>query len=310
MAFQNPFRPSKTALVERRIQLVQSLLSHGRVQEADAEIRQVIETSRTSLGAEHQLTVTARVVHSATLYVAGRYAECEETARALAADRAHLRGDHLALAALSHAAQAVSAQGGHAEALRQQDELLPYFIRIHGQEHPLTLKLRSDRAQTLGYLARYEESEAESRSLIALAGQGKEPSHRMLSLSARNALSYAQSGSSRFTEAETTAREALAGAQGEDRFTSVLRLALIRALNGQQRYEEALTELAALPELQTPAETGTRELARATALRGQGRRTEAETEARSALAAITRALGPEHRRAQEAQDLLGTLADD
>ncbi|MFD4143095.1 hypothetical protein [Streptomyces sp. NPDC058572] len=83
------------------------------------------------------------------LYEAGRYAEAEAEARAVAAARSGRRNDPYAPLAMSLAALAIGAQGCHTEAVTAYDALLPVFGRIFGAEHPQTLKLRSDRAQAL-----------------------------------------------------------------------------------------------------------------------------------------------------------------
>jgi hypothetical protein len=91
----------------------------------------------------------------------------------------------------------------------------------------------------------------------------------------------------------------------------VLRLGLARSLNGQARHEDALTEAQvakkvyrALPEHQRHPDTGTVELAFATALFGLHRAAEARREAASAHDACLASLGPNHRRTVEARTLL------
>lgn len=79
------------------------------------------------------------------------------------------------------------------------------------------------------------------------------------------------------------------------------------SLNGQSRYEEALAEA----RRQTPAggrtASGTLEIVTAGALHGLGRRDEAKTTARQALAACEQFLHPAHPRIKEARTLLARI---
>ncbi|MEV0179917.1 hypothetical protein AB0I54_11530 [Streptomyces sp. NPDC050625] len=136
----------------------------------------------------------------------------------------------------------MNAQGRHAEACAAHDALLPVFGRIFRAEHPQTLKLLSDRAQTLTALARHAECEAECAAVARVAARGTGPEMPFLAAAARNGQIYALNAQDRHGEAETLAREALAAHRTPDRFSLVLRLGLVRSLNGQGRHEEALAE--------------------------------------------------------------------
>ncbi|MGV9245527.1 tetratricopeptide repeat protein [Streptomyces sp. NPDC003710] len=245
------------------------------------------------------------------LYQVGRYAEAEAEARAVAAARSRPRDDPYAPLALSLAALAASAQGRNAEALAGYDALLPVFGRIFGAEHPQTLKLRSDRAQTLSALARHAECEAECAAVARTAARGTGPEMPFIAAAANNGLIFAVNAQGRHPEAEALARKALAAHGVPDRFTLVLRLGLIRSLNGQARHEEALAEAEraeelhrSLPEEQSRPETGAVQLAVATALLGLGRGSEARPPAAAAHDACLAAFGPGHRRTTEARELL------
>ncbi|POX50930.1 hypothetical protein C3488_13310 [Streptomyces sp. Ru72] len=249
------------------------------------------------------------------LYEAGRYAEAEAEARAVAAARSRPRDDPHAPLALSIAALAASAQGRHAEALATYDAVLPVFGRVFGAEHPLTLKLRSDRAQTaLSALDQHAECEAECAAVARAAMRGTGPEMPLIAAAAHNGLIYALNAQGRHREAETLAREALTAPGVPARFTLVLRLGLARSLNGQDRYEEALAEAEradeqhrSLPEGQRRPETGAVELAVATAFLGLGRGTEARTRAAAAHDACLAAFGRDHRRTAEARALLDRI---
>ncbi|MBC9719057.1 tetratricopeptide repeat protein [Streptomyces sp. TRM66268-LWL] len=196
MGFLDRLTSPETAGVQRGIRQAQTLLHEEHPAEAESLIRQAIAVSDKALGPAHHLSATARIVLATALHAQGRYADAETEAHDLAAHRAHRPDDQLALAALALCALAVREQGDPAEALRRQDELLPFYVRIHGTEHPLTLKLRADRAHTLNRLERYEEAAAESEELLALARASKEPTAGALARKAEDGLAAAKAGQS------------------------------------------------------------------------------------------------------------------
>jgi tetratricopeptide (TPR) repeat protein len=254
------------------------------------------------------------LARATALYKAGRYAEAETEARAVAAARSRPRDDVFAPLALGMAALATGAQGRHAEACAGYDALLPVFGRIYGAEHPLTLKLRSDRAQTLSALSRHAECEAECAAVARAATRGTAPEMPLIAAAARNGQVYALTAQGRHAEGEALAREALAAHRIPDRLTLVLRLGLARSLNGRSRHEEALAEAERADELrrglrdeECRPETGAVELAVATALLGLDRGTEARTRAAAAHDACLAAFGPDHRRTVEARALLDRI---
>ncbi|MEU6319014.1 tetratricopeptide repeat protein [Streptomyces sp. NPDC047009] len=254
------------------------------------------------------------LAQATALYKAGRHAEAEAEARAVAAARSRPRDDVFAPLALGMAALATGAQGRHAEACAGYDALLPVFGRIYGAEHPLTLKLRSDRAQTLSALSLHAECEAECAAVARAATRGTAPEMPLIAAAARNGQVYALTAQGRHTEGEALAREALAAHRIPDRLTLVLRLGLARSLNGQARHDEALAEAEradelrrGLPDEECRPETGAVELAVATALLGLGRGTEAHTRAAAAHDACRAAFGPDHRRTVEARTLLDRI---
>ncbi|GLW03415.1 hypothetical protein Slala05_70450 [Streptomyces lavendulae subsp. lavendulae] len=254
------------------------------------------------------------MAQAVALYQAGRYAEAEAEARSVAAARSGQRDDTYAPLALGIAALAAGAQGRHADAVTTYDALLPVFGRIFGAEQPQTLKLRSDRAQALSSLARYAECEAECAAVARVAARGTGPDMPLIATAARNGQVYALTALGRHPEAEALAREALAAHRVPDRFTLVLRLALVRSLNGQDRHEEALAEAERadelrrrLPQEQHRPEIGAVELAMATALHGLGRDAEARRLGRAAQDACRAAFGPDHRRTAEAEALLDRI---
>ncbi|MGW6054139.1 tetratricopeptide repeat protein [Streptomyces sp. NPDC055189] len=252
------------------------------------------------------------VSRAGALYEAGRYAEAEAEARAVAESRPS--DDMYVPIALGIAALATGAQGRHAEALATYDQALPASGRIFGADHWQTLKLRSDRAQQLTALGRHAECEAETTAVALAADRGAGPEMQVLAAAARNGLVFALNAQGRHPEAEALAREALAALRARDRLSLVLRLGLARSLNGQARHEEALAEAEdagklrhRLPAEQCRPETGAAELAVATALLGLHRISEARLQAAAAHDVCLASFGPEHRRTLEARTLLDRI---
>ncbi|MCH0555307.1 hypothetical protein [Streptomyces sp. MUM 16J] len=250
------------------------------------------------------------------LFKAGRYAEAEAEALVQAADPFRRSDNRIAPLALSLAAMATNAQGRYTEALAAYDSLLPVFGTTFGAEHWQTLKLRSDRAQTLTALDRHAECAAECEAVARAAARGTDPQMPLIAAAARNGQIYALNTQGRQLEAEQLAREALADPPARDRLTLVLRLGLARSLNGQERYEEALAEAERAEELhrgmseeQRGPETGAVELSLATALLGLGRGAEARSRASAAHDACLAAFGQDHYRTVEARALLDHIAD-
>ncbi|MFJ8979553.1 tetratricopeptide repeat protein [Streptomyces sp. NPDC102282] len=249
------------------------------------------------------------VAEAKALYEGGRYVEAEAEARTVA--RSRPRDDQYAAVALNIAALATGAQGRHAEALATYDEALAAFSRIFGDDHWLTLKLRSDRAQQMTSLGQHAECEAECRAVAEAAGRGTGPEMTKLVAAARNGLVFALNAQGRHQEAETLAREALTAYPDRDRMSLVLRLGLARSLNGQARHEEALTEARhaerlyrTLPGYQRHPDVGAVELVVATALLGLGSSLDARRQAAAAHEACLASFGPDHRRTIEARTLL------
>lgn len=266
-------------------------------------------------GGHHAATAATSPLDRATaLYAAGRYAEAEAEARAVAGSRAWMHNDPYELVARNVVALALGSQGRHAEASAEFDALLPEFARVFGAEHVQVLKLRSDRAQALIPHGRYAECEAECAAVARFLAGRAEPEARMIATAACNGLVYALNAQGRFQEAEAVARDALAVRAVPDRISLVLRLGLARSLNGQARYAEALAEVEEVIRLRreqpgddSRQETGAGELIVAVALLGLGYVADARARAVTAHDALYAAFGPNHYRTAEARSLLAHL---
>jgi tetratricopeptide (TPR) repeat protein len=254
-------------------------------------------------------TASSPLAEARALLRAGRYAEAEAEARAMAA-----HDPRYAPLALSITARAADAQGRHAEALAEYDAALPVFGSSVGAEHLQTLVLRSNRAQVLFSLARYAECETECAAVARAAARVSGPETALLASAALNGQIYAINAQGRHQEAEALAREALAAHQTPDRLTVVLRLGLARSLNGQARHEDALAEAERAAELyrglsedERRPEIGAVEFSMATALLGLDRGLEARPLAAAAFDACVAAFGPDHYRTSEIRALLDRI---
>ncbi|MEV7614598.1 tetratricopeptide repeat protein [Streptomyces sp. NPDC089799] len=254
------------------------------------------------------------LAQATVLYQAGRFAEAETEARSMAAALERAGDDPFIPLLMSIVGLAVGAQGRHTEAVATYDAQLPLFGRTFGVEHPLTLKLRADRAQALNMLGRHAECEAECAALIETAARNASPEMAGVAMAAVYGRVQALNALGRYPEAEALARELLATLPDPDRFTLLLRLGLAVSLNAQKRHEEALTEARhadevhrGLPPEQRGSETGAAELAAATALLGLGRGTEARPEAAAAHDACLALFGPDNIRTTEARNLLARI---
>ncbi|MEU6854197.1 tetratricopeptide repeat protein [Actinacidiphila alni] len=251
------------------------------------------------------------------LFLEGSYAEAEAEARSVARTWEWRRNDSTAPLARQLAAMAAGAQGRRDEALAMYDELLPVFGGLFGAEHVQTLKLRSDRAQTLTALGRHAEAEAECAAVARAAAGGTDPGAPLLVAAARNGQVYALNAQDRPAEAEAVAREALADQGTTERFAVVLRLGLARALTAQGRHDEALAEAERaaaihgdLPEGgQGRLENGAIDVVTATVLLNLGRTAEARTRATAAHTTCLSTFGPTHYRTQEAAALLTRIPE-
>ncbi|MER7672322.1 tetratricopeptide repeat protein [Kitasatospora sp. NPDC096128] len=210
-------------------------------------------------------------------------------------------------------ARVLNVLGRHVEAATELGAIAADEAAGSGPRSIGALNARSDRAQILVYLGRYEEAEEECRALIDIAPATQ---HRVpLGLAVLNALVLALAMGGRAVEAEAEARTAVEfaeSAKGMDaRFVLTARLGLARALNAQDRYDEALSLLGPSNDF-LPGDLGTEEelaaalrLVTATALLGLGQ--DAGGTVREAVAVCGRILGPYHHRALEAGTLHGRV---
>jgi tetratricopeptide (TPR) repeat protein len=135
----------------------------GRLEEAEAEHRAVLEIMTRLLGAEHPDTLTSRSNLAVALGGLGRLEEAEAEHRAVLEIRTRLLGaEHPdTLTSRSNLAAALGGLGRLEEAEAEHRAVLEIMTRLLGAEHPSTLTSRSNLAAALGGLGRLEEAEAE-----------------------------------------------------------------------------------------------------------------------------------------------------
>ncbi|MCX5035024.1 tetratricopeptide repeat protein [Streptomyces coelicoflavus] len=238
----------------------------------------------------------------------GRYEEVEAEARALAAlPRRPWRRRPPHWEARVLATGAAVMHGRVAEALDELDTLIAELEPVGLNSRMLRLIARSSRVAALSGLRRYAEAETEANGVLRELNQ---IAHRApvsaLEINTLGHLAAVLYGLERHEEAEAVARGNLTRANGSA--VAVLHATLARALNGQGRHEEALTEVRRDDVPQPPRyAAGYLDLVTAEALNGLGRREEAATSARRALTDCERELHPDHPRTPEARALLARV---
>jgi hypothetical protein len=245
------------------------------------------------------------------LFREGRYEEAEAGARALEEDsRRRLgRGRGLAMGwhAKAVATAAACAHGRRAHLLDELDPLIAELSAMTGPGRELLLMIRSNRMPVLTSMGRHSEAETEGLAILRDLTRLKHLAPVWdIELCVLDNLVDTLCGLARYEEAEAIARGNLPRAVGST--AAALHCGLVRSLNGQQRYDEALTAAHRLTPPWDRAQSGSLALATAVALHGLGRRSEAEAAAREALTDCERFLHPDHPRLREAHTFLARIA--
>jgi tetratricopeptide (TPR) repeat protein len=140
----------------------------GRLEEAEAEHRAVLETRTRVLGAEHPDTLASRNDLAGVLRDRGRLEEAEAEHRAEFETRSRVLGlDHPAtLASRGNLAAVLRARGRLGEAEAEYRAILETISRVLGGDHPAALTGRSSLALVLYARGRLDEAEAEHRAVL------------------------------------------------------------------------------------------------------------------------------------------------
>ncbi|MFJ8080747.1 tetratricopeptide repeat protein [Streptomyces sp. NPDC096205] len=243
-----------------------------------------------------------------------RFEEAEAEARACEAGARrlwlHRRRRAVTWYAKTTATAVACAHGRGDDMLPEMEALIAELDGTTGSVRTLQLLVRNNRAAVLGWQGRHAEAEAESQALLRELSRLKHLTKVWtLELSVLDGLAEALCGLGRHEEAERIARGNLPRAEGRDGAETALHCTLVRSLNGQGRYTEALAEARRFTPKQERGHTGKLDLVTAAALQGLGRHAEAEATARRALADCETRLHPSHPRIREARTLLARITD-
>jgi tetratricopeptide (TPR) repeat protein len=186
-----------------RSSLALALDGLGRLEEAEAEHRAVLEIRTRVLGAEHPSTLNSRSNHAAALDGLGRLEEAEAEHRAVLEIRTRVLGaEHPStLNSRNNLALALFGLGRLEEAEAEHRAEMTISARVLGAEHPSTLTSRCNHAAALRGLGRLKEAEAEHRAVLEIM-TGMLGAEHPDTLISRCNLALALDGLGRLEEAE------------------------------------------------------------------------------------------------------------
>lgn len=241
----------------------------------------------------------------------GRVSAVEaETRRTMESCAGLPESDETRLAAWESRLLALVALGRHQAAEAEYPQLTAELVTRHGNSGLPVLKSRSDRAQNLVYLGRYQEAERECQAVHALGRNVDGPYGLALRCSVANAMAMALCHLGRHDEAEAAARtatEELAEAgEAYQRVLRILQVNLARILTTRDRHEEAYRIVSGL-DCAVPSDRAALRSVSAVALLGLGRHDEAEAAAREAITLCEWGLSAVHHRTLEAVTVLGSI---
>jgi tetratricopeptide (TPR) repeat protein len=244
------------AILSLRFQRAMSARFQGRYQEAESQLRVILEAQRQVVGADDPATLDTEQELARVFANLGRYAESETACRAVLDARMRTLGpeNQDTLIACHYLARAVSDQGRYAEAERAYSELMKTTHRILGTTHPFTLMTRNYLAVQFNDQQRYAEAEAALRDLLD-DWQRWLGSDYTYVLDVRYELGRAIAGQRRSADAENHFRglldEELRVRGPEHPHTLLTRRDLARAIDAQARHSEAQSQLHQVWETQT-----------------------------------------------------------
>ncbi|MFI5801588.1 hypothetical protein [Streptomyces sp. NPDC051561] len=266
--------------------------------------------------AEHELSPArgAEFRRLAGLLEDGAYEVAERDARAFAAlpGRPWSRGPMTNWVGRIVATTAAVEHGRGSEVRDEVEALIAELRQFGGSVRLFHQMARGTRVDILLQQGHYAQAQPEAEgNLRALNSLARPYPKRALimQLGALTNLAEALHGQGRHQDAEAIARGNLPRA-GKG-MAPLLRLVLAHSLNGQARYQEALTEARAVAEQSPEAgviSTGALGIATATALYGLGHHQEALEAARESLSAGERRLHPLHPHIEEATTLVARIA--
>ncbi|KAJ5843194.1 uncharacterized protein N7525_000935 [Penicillium rubens] len=147
--------------LDSTVMLGEAYVLEGRWEEAEQLFTQVIETSKTKLGADHPSTLTSMAHLASTLREQGRWEEAEQLElQVVETSKTKLGADHPnTLTSIANLASTLREQGRWEEA----EQLFTHVIETSktklGADHPYTLTMIANLASTLWDQGRLEEAE-------------------------------------------------------------------------------------------------------------------------------------------------------
>ncbi|MFE0457799.1 tetratricopeptide repeat protein [Kitasatospora sp. NPDC058965] len=282
-----------------RHNLAMGLFVMRRHEEAAAEVLEVLPALVAAWGEEDPMPINTRLLLSVSLLRLRRFEESEEQCRLVLA--CHTAVDDVRVKAIRSQALALVGLGRYREATEVLEAFLREAVPVLGAGHPDVLKARILVLNQLAVLAEHEVVERECQDLLDTLDE-RDPQHGQVA----GIRVYQLNDTGRHTEAETTAREALA-----HHSQLALHIGLARSLNGQARHHEALHALADAQTQPRADSAGWKVLTSsvaAQALLGLGHLDQAEAKALQAVQAAEEAgLAPTRHRALEAATTLGLV---
>ena len=282
-----------------------ALRASGRLREAEAEHRAVVEAMTRVLGAEYPDTLAGRDNLASVLHDSGRLEEAEAERREVVETMTRVLGpDHPdTLTGRSNLASLLHAQGQLEEAEAEHRAVVEAMTRVLGPDHPDTLTCRNNLASVLRDLGRLEEAEAEHRAELEACSRVLGPDHPD-TLTSRGNLAGVLRDLGRLEEAEAE-YWALAEAMGrvlgpDDRDTLAAHRNLASVLHARGRLEEAEAEHRDVLDRTATAlgpdhpDTLNSRGHLGLVLYARGRLEEAEAEHRAVAEALSRVLGRDH----------------
>ncbi len=195
-----PAAPSKPdAAFEKRVkeldQTIEQQVSAGKIAEAVAPAKELLELRQRNRGASHWQTVSARWQYQTLQRLAAQPRGAQEQyVKALKADQ---KGGQLL------------AQGKYPEAQSLKREALEVRRRLLGDDHPDTATSYNYVANTLRYQGKYAEAEAMHRKTLAIFIKTLGPDHPYAATS-YNDLAATLRDEGKYAEAEAMLRKGLA----------------------------------------------------------------------------------------------------
>lgn len=282
-----------------------ALRASGRLKEAEAEHRAVVEAMTRVLGAEYPDTLAGRGSLASVLHDSGRLEEAEAEQRDVVETMTRVLGpDHPdTLTGRSNLASLLHAQGQLEEAEAEQRAVVETMTRVLGPDNPDTLTCRNNLASVLRDLGRLAEAEAEHRAEFEACSRVLGPDHPD-TLTSHGNLAGVLRDLGRLDEAEAeywAIAEAMGRVLGpDDRDTLAARRNLASVLHARGRLEVAeaehrdvLDRTAAALGPDHPDTLNSRGHL-GLVLYARGRLEEAEAEHRAVAEALSRVLGPDH----------------